>query len=100
RTFEGRDYVMERWIRADYALVKAQTADRAGNLLYNMSARNFGPIRCMAAQTTVVQVREVVEPGAIDPEAVVTPGIFVDRIVQVANPAQEELLFAEGAVYP
>ncbi|MCP1337734.1 3-oxoacid CoA-transferase subunit A [Futiania mangrovi] len=100
RTFDGRDYVMEHWIRADYALVKAETADRAGNLLYNMSARNFGPVMCMAAQTTVVQVRNVVEPGAIDPEAVVTPGIFVDRIVQVADPAQEELLFAEGAVYP
>lgn len=100
RSFDGETYLMERWIRADYALVKAELADSAGNLTYNKSARNFGPIMCAAATTTIVQARRLVEPGDIDPEHVITPGIFVHRLVEIADPVQEEVLFAQGAYYP
>lgn len=100
REFDGRQYVLERALRADFALVKAERADRFGNLVYNKTARNFAPIMCMAAETTIVQVRQIVAAGEIDPEAVVTPGIFVDRVVHVPNPAQESKLVAQGARYP
>src|ERR1043165_9360780 len=84
RRIGERDYVLEYPIHADYAIIKADRADRWGNLTYRLSARNFAPIMAMAAKCTVVQVREVVELGAIDPEVVVTPGIFVKRVVKVA----------------
>jgi len=100
REFDGRKYVMEPWLKADYALVKCEIADYAGNLTYNKTARNFSPIMCIAATTTIVQARKVVVPGDIDPECVVTPGLFVDQIVQVADPLQESKLIAEGASYP
>ncbi|MCS5729247.1 3-oxoacid CoA-transferase subunit A [Herbiconiux moechotypicola] len=87
RTIEGRDYILEYPIRADWALVSAFKADRWGNLVYRKTARNFGPIMAAAARTTVVQVDEVVELGALDPEAVVTPGLFVDRVVAVGERA-------------
>lgn len=93
--FEGRNYVQERWLKADVSLIKAELADRKGNLTYNKAARNFSPLMAMAAKTTIAQARKVVEPGAIDPEHVLTPGIFVNRIVEVANPAQEEALLRE-----
>ena len=83
RRIGERDYVLEYPIHADYALIKADRADRWGNLTYRKTARNFGPIMAMAAKCTVVQVRETVELGEIDPEHVVTPGIFVHRIVRV-----------------
>jgi len=95
--FEGRKYVQERWLKADVAIIKAEKADRKGNLTYRKAARNFAPLMAMAARTTVVQASEVVEPGQIDPEQVITPGIFVDRIVEVPNPQQEEALLREGA---
>ncbi len=98
--FDGRPYVQERWLKADYALVKAHLGDRLGNLTYRMAARNFGPLMCMAAATTIVQVSRIVAPGGIDPEAVVTPGIFVQGLVEVANPAQEEVLNRANARYP
>ena len=82
RRIDGRDYVLEYPIHGDYALIKADRADRWGNLCYRKSARNFGPIMACAARCTVVQVREIVELGALDPEAVVTPGIFVKRVVK------------------
>ncbi|MDX2175563.1 MAG: 3-oxoacid CoA-transferase subunit A [Candidatus Sumerlaeia bacterium] len=100
RVFGGREYVMELGLRADFALVKAQRADRYGNLVYRKTARNFGPVMCMAADTAVVQVREFVEVGAIDPECVATPGIFVGRVVEVPDPAHESLLVKEGRSYP
>ena len=100
REFDGRTYLMERGLRADFALVKARVADRYGNLLFNKTARNFAPIMCTAAETTIVQVQEFVEPGDIDPECVVTPGIYVDRIVRVAEPLQESVLVREGVRYP
>ncbi len=75
--FDGRPYVREGWLKADYALVKAHLGDTLGNLTYRMAARNFNPLMCMAAATTIAQVSRIVPPGGIDPEAVVTPGIFV-----------------------
>ncbi|MBC2834236.1 3-oxoacid CoA-transferase subunit A [Paragemmobacter straminiformis] len=98
--FDGRSYVQERWLKADVALVKAHLGDRLGNLTYRMAARNFNPLMCMAAATTIVQVSRIVAPGEIDPEAVITPGIFVQGVVEVAKPAQEETLNRMGAVYP
>jgi 3-oxoadipate CoA-transferase alpha subunit len=100
RRFEEAEYVMERGIRADFSLVRADRADRYGNLVYRRTARNFGPIMCTAAETAIVQVRQMVEVGAIDPETVVTPGIFVDRVVVVPDPQQESLLVKEGRIYP
>src|SRR4051794_142812 len=89
RRIDDRDYVLEYPIHADYALIKAQRADRWGNLVYRKSARNFGPIMAAAAKCTVVQVSETVELGALDPEAIVTPGIFVKRIVRIAAQARK-----------
>lgn len=100
REFEGRAYVMENWLKADFALVKCETADRLGNLTYNKTARNFGPAMCTAAETTIVQARRLVEPGEIDPEHVITPGIFVDHVVEVANPLNESQMIAQGRRYP
>jgi 3-oxoadipate CoA-transferase alpha subunit len=97
--FDGKDYVRERWLKADVALLKAETADRLGNLTYRLAARNFSPLMAAAAALTVVQVRRIVAPGEIDPEVVVTPGIFVDRIVAVPDPKQEEALIRDGATY-
>ncbi|MBW9113303.1 3-oxoacid CoA-transferase subunit A [Rhizobium cauense] len=97
--FDGRQYVQERWLKADFAIVKAHVGDTHGNLTYNKAARNFNPLMCMAAAKTIVQVSKIVAPGGIDPEHVVTPGIFVDRVVEVANPAQEEELVRAGVVY-
>jgi len=85
RRIGDRDYVLEYPIHADYALIKADRADRWGNLVYRKTARNFAPIMASAARCTVVQVREIVELGALDPEAVVTPGIFVQRVVKIAS---------------
>jgi 3-oxoadipate CoA-transferase alpha subunit len=84
RRIGNRDYVLEYPIHADYALIKADRADRWGNLTYRMTARNFGPIMAAAAKCTVVQVRETVALGELDPEIVVTPGIFVQRVVRIA----------------
>src|SRR5256886_2959121 len=84
RRIGDRDYVLEYPIHGDYALVKADRADRWGNLTYPKTARNFPPIMAAAAKCTVVQVRETVELGALDPEMVVTPGIFVQRIIKIA----------------
>lgn len=100
REFDGRTYVMEPWLPADFALVKCEVADPLGNLTFNKTARNFSPIMCMAATTTIVQTRQLVAAGDIDPETVVTPGIFVNRVVAVTDPIHEDTLIAEGARYP
>ena len=100
REFDGQTYVMERTIRADFSLVKCKAADRYGNLVYNKTARNFAPIMCMAAETAIVQAKQIVELGELDPEAVVTPGIFVSKVVEVADPAEESKLVAEDRRYP
>jgi 3-oxoadipate CoA-transferase alpha subunit len=85
RTIDGRDYVLEYPIKGDVALIKAFRADTLGNLVYRKTARNFGPVMATAATITIVQVSEIVQPGGIDPEVVITPGIFVDRIVKIAG---------------
>lgn len=85
RRIDGRDQVLEYAIHADVALIKAQRGDRWGNLVYRKAARNFGPIMASAAKLTIAQVREVVPLGTLDPEVVVTPGIFVDRVVEVPD---------------
>jgi 3-oxoadipate CoA-transferase alpha subunit len=97
--FEGRHYVQERWLKADVALIKADLADPLGNLTFRKAARNFSPLMATAARTTIVQARKIVAPGEIDPEIVLTPGIFVNRIVEVADPAQEEALIRRGMNY-
>jgi len=89
RSFGGRDYLLETALSADFALIKAERADRWGNLLYNKAARNFAPVMAMAAKVTIVQARHVLEPGDLDPETIVTPSIFVDRIVHVPDPVRE-----------
>ncbi|SIS69973.1 3-oxoacid CoA-transferase subunit A [Paracoccus saliphilus] len=98
--FEKRVYLQERWLKADVALIKADMADRHGNLTFRMAARNFSPLMCMAAAETIVQARRIVAPGGIDPEAVVTPGIFVQKVVDLSRPHQEEDLVRAGAAYP
>ena len=85
RTIDGEDYLFEAPIKADVAFIKAKCGDRWGNLTYNKTARNFGPVHATAAGLTVAQVDTVVELGELDPEAVVTPGIFVQRVVQVQS---------------
>jgi len=88
REFDGAEYVMERGIRADLALVKAWKADRQGNLVYRKTSRNFNPVVAMCGKVTVAEVEELVEAGALDPDHVHTPGIFVQRIV--VNPKPEK----------
>lgn len=87
REIDGRHYVLEYPIHADFALIKAHRGDRWGNLVYRKTARNFGPIMAMAARTAIAQVTEIVPLGALDPEAVVTPGIFIQRVVEIAPAA-------------
>jgi 3-oxoadipate CoA-transferase alpha subunit len=95
RRIDGRDYVLEYPIHADFALIKALRGDRWGNLVYRKTARNFGPIMATAAKCAIAQVREIVNLGDLDPEAVVTPGIFVQRVVEV--PAAAKLMATPGA---
>jgi len=82
RAFRGKRYILEEALGADYALIKAYRADKLGNLVYRKAARNFNPIMATAAATTIVEVDEIVEAGGLDPETIVTPSVFVDRIVQ------------------
>ena len=84
RVFNGKEYIMEYALPGDFALIKAKKADTMGNLVYDKTQRNYGPVMAMAANVTIVEVDEIVEPGQIDPEAVITPGIFVDRLVLVS----------------
>lgn len=100
RRFGDHDHVMERGLTGDFALIKGRTCDVHGNVVYNKTARNFAPIMAMAAQTTIVQVASVLPAGGLDPEVVVTPGIFVQRIVEVPDPALESRLVALGVSYP
>ena len=100
RTIDGREYVLERGLTADFAFIKGRVADNHGNVLYNKTARNFAPIMATAGKRTVVQVAELVESGALDPETIVTPGIFVQGVVHVPNPAHESELVAAGVTFP
>ena len=85
REFDGKMYVMERWLKADFALVKAWKGDRLGNLVYKRTARNFNPMMAMAGRITVAEVEHLVEPGELEPDEIHTPGIFVQRIFQGTN---------------
>ena len=85
RIIDGKGYVLESPIHADFALIKALRADRTGNLVYRKTARNFGPVMAAAAKHAIVQVSEIVETGGIDPEVVVTPGIYVDTVVEIGG---------------
>ena len=80
--FDGEQYVMERWLKADLALIKAWKADPAGNLVFRKTARNFNPMMATAAEVTVVEAEEIVGLGELDPDAIHTPGIYVDRVVR------------------
>ncbi len=100
RIFDGKEYVLEYGIKADYSLVKCETADRYGNLLYHATARNFGPIMCTAAKITIVQAKSIVKAGEIDPEAVITPGIYVKKVIEINQPADESKLVADEMRYP
>ncbi len=100
RQFDGRQYVMEYALKADFALIKCEQADRLGNLIYNKTARNFNPVMCTAATTTIVQAHQIVEVGELDPEAIITANIFVNRIVEVQQPLIESAMIAAGVRYP
>ncbi len=100
RRFEDLDYVMERGLVADFSLIKCRAADIHGNLVYNKTARNFAPLMATAGRVTIAQAEKIVALGEIDPECVVTPGIFVNRIVEEREPLQESELVAQGASYP
>ncbi|MCP4966252.1 MAG: 3-oxoacid CoA-transferase subunit A [bacterium] len=100
RKFGDREYVLEMGLTADFAIIKGRAADRYGNVVYNKTARNFAPIMATAAKTTIVQVADFVEAGELDPEVIVTPGLFVQRVVTVTNPAFESQLIAQGVSYP
>lgn len=96
RTIDGRDYVLEYPIRGDFALIKAHRADRMGNLVYRKTARNFGPVMATAASTTIVQVGDIVETGELDPENIVTPAIYIDRVVHLAGVSEPARQGAPG----
>ena len=100
RTFGGRDYLLAYGLTANFALIKGRSADRHGNVVYNKTARNFSPIMATATTTTIVQAASVVLVGELDAEVIVTPGIFVNRVVAVADPAHESALVAAGRSYP
>ena len=98
--FDGIEYVLERGLVADFSLIKGRAADIHGNVVYNKTARNFSPLMATAGKVTIVQANKLVPLGDIDPECVATPSIFVSRVVEVAEPAQESTLVAEGVSYP
>jgi len=100
REIDGREYVMEKALRADVALIKAWRGDRYGNLVYRKTARNFNPVMATAAALTVAEVEELVEPGVLDPDLIVTPGIYVNRIVVGAayrKPIESKFIQSGGA---
>ena len=100
REFDGQEYVLERGIRTDFALVRAAKGDRHGNLVFNKSARNFNPLAATAGRTTVAEVEELVEPGELDPDAVHLPGVFVQRVVALAPEQAREKLIEHRTVSP
>ena len=100
RIINGIENVLEYAIKADYSLVKCHKADRYGNLIYHATARNFGPIMCSAADIAIVQSKQIVEVGKLNPEEIITPGIFVERVIEITNPAHESELVENQMRYP
>ena len=100
KVFNNKKYILEEALYADFAFVKADVADRYGNLTFNKTARNFNPVMCMAANQSIVQVRDIIEPHQTNPEEVITPGIFVNKIIKIENPIVESKAIAEGLIYP
>ena len=100
RIINGVENVLEYAIKADYSLVKCHKSDRYGNLIYHATARNFGPIMCSAANIAIVQSKQIVEVGELNPEEIITPGIFVKRVIEITNPAHESELVANQIKYP
>ena len=100
RTIGGNDYVLEYGLTADFALIKCKSADKYGNLVYNKTARNFAPIMAMAGKVTIAQSQRIVSAGELDPETIVTPGIFVQHVVEVRDSLLESELVAQGESYP
>tara|TARA_B100001094_G_scaffold203681_1_gene197612 strand:+ start:361 stop:1074 length:714 start_codon:yes stop_codon:yes gene_type:complete len=100
RIINGIENVLEYAIKADYSLVKCHKADRYGNLIYHATARNFGPIMCSAANIAIVQSKQIVEIGQLNPEEIITPGIFVQRVIKITNPAHESELVENQMRYP
>ena len=100
KVFNGKEYVMEESIRGDFALIKAEASDRYGNLIYNKTARNFNPIMCMAANQTIVQVKRIEKEENMDPEKIITPGIFVNKVTIVNDPIIESIAIDNGEIYP
>ena len=100
RIINGVENVLEYAIKADYSLIKCHIADRYGNLIYHATARNFGPIMCSAANIAIVQSKQIVEVGELNPEEIVTPGIFVKKVVEITNPAHESELVAKQIKFP
>ena len=99
KQIEGKEYVLEHAIKADFSLVKCRAADRYGNLVYHATARNFGPIMCSASNVSIVQSSKIVNVGDLDPEIIVTPGIFVQKVVEINNPAHESELVSNNIKY-
>ncbi|SPF80934.1 3-oxoacid CoA-transferase subunit A [Pseudoprimorskyibacter insulae] len=97
--FDGKHYIQERWLKADVALVKAEHGDAYGNLTYRLAARNFNPLMCMAAMHSIAQVTRIVPLGEIAPQDVITPGIFVNTVVEMPTPRQEETRVRDQEVY-
>jgi len=100
RMIDGRECVLEYGLKADYALIKAQMADPYGNLTFYKTARNYNPVMATAAKTTIVQIAELAPLGEMDPETIVTPGVYVNRVVRVETPVHESVLVDQGSVYP
>ena len=100
KVFNNKKYILEEALYADFAFVKADVADRYGNLTFNKTARNFNPIMCMAAKQSLIQVKKIIEPDKTNPEHVITPGIFVHKVIQIDNPIIETNAIEEGMIYP
>ena len=100
KVFNNKKYILEEALSADFAFIKADVADRYGNSTFNKTARNFNPIMCMAAKQSLIQTKKIIEPDETNPEHVITPGIFVQKIIQVENPIIESNAIEEGIIYP
>ena len=100
KVFNNKKYILEEALSADFAFIKADVADRYGNLTFNKTARNFNPIMCMAAKQSLIQTKKIIEPDETNTEHVITPGIFVQKIIQVENPIIESNAIEEGIIYP